>query len=560
MVNDRKRNDSSLPNSGLWPREKPRHTESHGEHKVYNALKANLPEGWYAWHSLSIHREDTGEFGETDFVISIPDRPAILLMEVKGGNIEQRDGRWFQNNRPISPLDQAHTFKRKLEIRMKEKKLVKAERPQIGLCFCFPDVAFSNQPTQDGMNGVTIGKDSLPYLDKILRDIIGRAVPEPGEVRGKEWIKILHEIWGESWVPELDLCCRIKYDESERLKLDKRQLEIINNIDETNERVLIKGPAGTGKTLIARELALRTAKLGYRVLLLCFTDALGCFFKECIIHPNIKASSIRRFALEQLRESGKIIPEINSPEFWDSLPLRAAIEGLPPEKDLWDFIIIDEGQDLSEDDWTLVEECSNKTNRIWVFSDESQAFWPDREIPEIKHQKWARFNLDKPYRCPPAIQNLSDCYAGPCELDVPLVKEAMQENVIRVVNSSEQKLLSNIENEVERLIDSGLKANDIVIISVRGKGEEKNIMHREKIGVRRIVPATDADADSEIICDTFLRFKGLQRPGVIVTDLRLVSSLYEKRMHMAISRTQSLLRIIGRESEIRNDPTLKNFI
>jgi len=84
-------------------------------------------------------------------------------------------------------------------------------------------------------------------------------------------------------------------------------------------------------------------------------------------------------------------------------------------------------------------------------------------------------------------------------------------------------------------------------------------MHRTKIGARRIVPATDIDADSEIICDTFLRFKGLQRPAVIVTDLRLVSNLYEKRMHMAISRTQSLLSIVGRESEICNDPMLVNL-
>jgi len=42
------------------------------ELKVYNALKANLPEGCYAWHSLSIHSEETGEFDETDFVIAVP--------------------------------------------------------------------------------------------------------------------------------------------------------------------------------------------------------------------------------------------------------------------------------------------------------------------------------------------------------------------------------------------------------------------------------------------------------------------------------------------------------
>ncbi len=107
----------SLSRPGLYPREKPRHTESHGEHKVYNALKAKLPKGWHAWHSLNVHRKDTGEHGETDFVIAVPSRPAILLMEVKGGDIEQRDGRWYQNNRPISPLAQAHTFREKLFIK-----------------------------------------------------------------------------------------------------------------------------------------------------------------------------------------------------------------------------------------------------------------------------------------------------------------------------------------------------------------------------------------------------------------------------------------------------------
>ena len=160
---------------------------------------------------------------------------------------------------------------------------------------------------------------------------------------------------------------------------------------------------------------------------------------------------------------------------------------------------------------------------------------------------------------PPAIQNLSDCYAGCCELDLPLVKEAILENIIRVVNSSEQNLLSKVGNEIERLIESGLQPHEIVIISVRGKNEEKNIMHNKKIGPREIVPATDASADSHVICDTFLRFKGLQRPAVIVTDLRLVSSSYHKRMHMAISRAQSLLSIVSIESEIRNDPILANF-
>jgi hypothetical protein len=57
-----------------------------------------------------------GEFSEADFIIADPNRPSVLILEVKGGQITQRDGRWLQNNIPLktSPLDQAFIFRRQL--------------------------------------------------------------------------------------------------------------------------------------------------------------------------------------------------------------------------------------------------------------------------------------------------------------------------------------------------------------------------------------------------------------------------------------------------------------
>ena len=103
--------------TGLWPRERPRPTKSDAEIKVYNALAKDLPSGWSAWHSLSVRTEE-GYEGEGDFVIAIPDR-GFLVLEVKGGWIEQRDGRWFQNNKPLDKAhrDQAHSFAKKLSSR-----------------------------------------------------------------------------------------------------------------------------------------------------------------------------------------------------------------------------------------------------------------------------------------------------------------------------------------------------------------------------------------------------------------------------------------------------------
>ena len=106
----------SQTNSGLWPREGPRETKSEAERRVYKALKTSLPKGWYAWHSLKLRTKKKGKFSEADFIIADPNRPSVLILEVKGGQITQRDGRWLQNNIPLKtpPLDQAFIFRRQL--------------------------------------------------------------------------------------------------------------------------------------------------------------------------------------------------------------------------------------------------------------------------------------------------------------------------------------------------------------------------------------------------------------------------------------------------------------
>jgi hypothetical protein len=75
---------------GLWPLHKPRPTESHAEIAVYDALAKQLPQGWYAWHSLRI-RVPGHPDAEADFVIADPAR-GVLILEVKGGRIEECDG------------------------------------------------------------------------------------------------------------------------------------------------------------------------------------------------------------------------------------------------------------------------------------------------------------------------------------------------------------------------------------------------------------------------------------------------------------------------------------
>ena len=550
-------NSPSSTRPGLWPREISRHTESEAEKKVYKALTFSLPKGWYAWHSLRLRTREKGEFSEADFIIADPNRPGILILEVKGGQIEKRDGQWYQNSQPLkaSPLDQAFSFRRNLLGRFKEKN---AKAPTIGVAVCFPDTTFDRQPAQDDLKGLVIGGQDLPHLDKILPDVMKHAVPDPWSITGR-WVHLIHQLWGETWIPDICLGGRVEMDEESRLQLDQKQISILENLEE-NDRLLIRGPAGTGKTLLAREAAIRETRQGKRVLFLCYTDALSVFLITCLDEPGLTVAAVRNFASDLLGGKAPVKPVGQTSEYWENVSLRAAVDGLPAMDERWDTVIVDEGQDFSDDDWELVKECVHPDGKLWVFADRAQAFWSDRGVHDELVKGFMKYSLKKPYRCHSAIQHLDECYTGQCEPDLKILRDGLKEEVIRIVTSSEGKLLKQIGKEINHLLSGGLKPADIAVLSLRGRGPKEGITHKKDIGGHPIVLATDPKAGENIICDTFLRFKGLERPAVIVTDIRLVSDLYEKRMHIAVSRALSLLRIVGVETEMKKDSILAKLI
>ncbi len=174
----------------MYPAEEPRPAKSQGEKAVWAALRSGLPGGWTAWHSLRI-RDGKNYIGEGDFVLAHPDR-GLLVLEVKGGRIEQRDGRWYTNGVAfeIAPLDQAHGFVRKLVRRLLDWN---CEAPAYGAALAFPDTDFDVQPTEDVLKGVVIGRSHLPWLPDVLPSVVERALPAAGPARGG-WIERLHQM------------------------------------------------------------------------------------------------------------------------------------------------------------------------------------------------------------------------------------------------------------------------------------------------------------------------------------------------------------------------------
>ncbi|MDO3380538.1 nuclease-related domain-containing DEAD/DEAH box helicase [Geoalkalibacter halelectricus] len=523
---------------GIWPRSQPRSTQSHAEHRVYAALKAQLPPGWSAWHSLRI-RTTKGMEGEGDFVLAIPER-GFLVLEVKGGQMEMRDGRWYQNGEPLehAPREQALDYAKKLLARLKE---LGCPSVPFGVLTLFPDTSFSTAPGQDDLNSLTLGAQDVPWLIESIRAKLDQAFPEGYLLPKQNWQALLHRLWGETWVPKLKLGHRAKVDAEDRLMLDREQLRLINSLI-GNRRLVIEGVAGSGKTLLAREAALRMAAEGRRVRLLCFTDALAKWLAESVKGSSVQVDTVPRYAASLLIQTGLIAALPADPATWAEISFRAAAEAPPRGDERPEVLIVDEAQDLAESEWLLIEELANGA-RTWIFHDPAQGFWNDRCLPGWL-ENWPSYRLYKSYRCPEPILEFSKKLAG-AAYDTEVVEKGLADLVIGVVDCpSESSIPSKVENEIRKFCGQGFKPEDIAVLSLRGQ-TAGGFVTMDRIGSFPVVRADSPEIGSHVVADTFLRFKGLERPAVIVTDLGKVQNRFNLRVHIALTRALDAVRVVG---------------
>ena len=526
-----------MPDPGLYPRNAPRPTSSEAERRVWAALKKSLPPTWFAYHSLRI-RDRFGTDGEGDFVVAVPER-GLLVIEVKGGEIELRDGRWFQNGREMhkAPRDQGHSYLKKLLSRMTAHS---ARVPSMGIVTCFPDTAFDGELTNDDMRGLVIGPNELAWLGDALPAIADKAFLRTTAADDK-WLDVLHSMWGETWVPKLRLGARADVEAVDRIALDTEQLAVLDLLEDT-PRVLIDGEAGSGKTLVARELVHREIARGRRVLYLCFTDALATEMRAKL-PPAADAMTISSLLLHLFERAGVDAGDRNTPRFWDDLPARALKEAFGAASREWDTLVVDEAQDFTDDAWIVIGELAHE-RRLWAFRSTQQAFWAERFVPMKLFS--ANPKLRAAYRCPKELLALANAYRGEGAVDELAEAAIAAERFIVSELREGETNIDRIARVLSRLIADGFAPRDIAVISLRGQTPAGSVARRDEIGAHRVVRADAADANQHVVADTFLRFKGLERAAIVIADTELVEREFGVRMYIAITRATSLVVGEGR--------------
>jgi hypothetical protein len=223
------------------------------------------------------------------------------------------------------------------------------------------------------------------------------------------WRPALHALWGAEWTPSATLGGTATAALRRLATHDEAQAKVLDSIAR-NRRMCVLGGAGSGKSLLATDVARRWKAAGADPIILCFTRALALRFQAQGFH----ASTVRELEARIVSETGAAgdLGPLDqwSSDVWARVPSLCA-NTLRHVSLRFDAIIVDEAQDLEEADWEVVRALEAPGGRRWIFGDAAQAFWSSRGIPDDLQE--FVFELPENHRNPMALGAFARRYGTP---------------------------------------------------------------------------------------------------------------------------------------------------
>jgi Cdc6-like AAA superfamily ATPase len=462
---------------------------------------------------------------EIDFIIAIPNE-AIICLEVKGGIISYsgNSNSWTQNGQKMSknPDDQSSSAAHSLA---KTYPDLLRDIP-VGWGVCFPDCQI-----QDAEN-MSDNIDEKQIFDALKVQYLEKALPYlfeftknqyPFKKGARTWMyeKFKNQLLRNIGFVQI-LSTKIKYDENRFIELTNYQLELFKRIS-TNKNIITSGPAGCGKTIVAKTIAQDLLNDGKTVLFLCFNRTLANKIRyefdrnETKIEVATFHSLARRIIEKQDENWWKENCKNKSDDFWDiEIPIKLE-ECLSPDELKFDAIIIDEGQDFKEFWYEIIFKLAKPESYKMIFMDEMQnIFGHYTAIPN--QNNFIKYNLPENCR---NTKNIVKYLSTVLEKEIKSFEKTPQgEEIIYKEFKNQIEEQKYLLDEIKSLTKEHEISTDQILVLLNSEKADSCLSTTTKAGSLPIV-SLDRSGRMErnsINYTTINTFKGLEADIVFIID------------------------------------------
>ena len=542
-------------------------TVSRAERRLFVKIKDDLDDRWTVLHSLGFIGHPRKPWAEIDFVLIGPH--GIFCLEVKGGRVHREDGAWVFTDRAgratikrEGPFDQVGSATAAL------RALILNRLPGVGHApiqygVVVPDIPWAvdgpDTPKQLVCDSNDMRTPFSVYVERIaaywqqwLRSS-GRRV---GGLDSEERSGVVDLLRGDFDLRP-SLSTELGLVEAELLRLTEQQYRIVEGLS-LNDRAIVRGGAGTGKTLLAINEARREAGKGKRVLLTCFNRRLADLMAGVLQRVDgvvvrhlhgLMVDLVRRADLESK------LPDADEFSLFDVHYPTLAAEALTDLDELgsFDALIVDEGQDLLLHSYLdLFDDLiagGLSSGRWRVFLDHKQNLYGANEptaLARFRGYAPAQFKLTVNCRNTAPIAMATSLFA-----DTPLDEISDVEGPeveVRWFTGTDQQVRV-LDTVLDELVEENVRLGQVIVLSRRRLGNA---------GVPRTLPSGTVLWEASqprpkrqhVEFSTIASFKGLERDVAIVVgidDLRGHDARIA--LYVGLSRARGFLVPLVSESQ-----------
>lgn len=533
--------------------------KSNAEKKMYDVLQKLNMKNAYVLHSLGLPKHQSKIYGEIDFVV-VCDR-GVACLEIKGGRVECRDGKWFfkdrygvEREKPEGPFAQVtgnmfslrDVLKKKFQNNKHTKNLLTA----CGVVF--PDIEFKSV-SQEIISEVVYDnrtEDITGYMNRVFDYWEERQHRQPSRLSPGDIRDIVQFLRGDFvFIPTLS--DRLNSVEKRLVRLTSEQAQLMQALS-LNKHLLIEGNAGTGKTLLAVDFAKKKAASRKKVLFLTYNKNLANnVIRQVDTIENLKVINIHALFGEYVAVDVKKMQENPNVYFSELLPeifyeYLSELSDEELEKIKYDLIIMDEGQDILKPLYlysldTLLR--GGFANGDWaVFYDEKQNIYnPDyNDGMEILHgYNCTEFKLFVNCRNTVQIGTYSSKISG---IDLGEFIRENGEEVQNISYEDDDDFKKKITGILKNLRKEKVDIRDVVFLAPKKYKNSK--VAQAGIEVNEIGDNFDSSKELPVYA-TIQGFKGLDSKIVILTDVEYIrKENLSSFLYIAGTRARTLLYIV----------------